>query len=71
MDKPHKPIKYVDVTVNTDIDIIQTLGIRQVLFKILHIGDEQVLVTFEIFIHFLVFVTNMDDDLTAVYIVSH
>jgi hypothetical protein len=50
---------------NTDIYIIESFRIAQILFKVFHIGDQQVLITFEIFVHLFIFITDMNNDLSA------
>lgn len=63
MDIPHEPVKYANVAVHTDINIVHTLWVTQILLKVAHIGDKQILFAFKVFVHFLVFVAHMDDDL--------
>jgi len=53
MNEPHKPIKYINITMHTDINVIDVLRIRQVLLEVLHISYEQVSVTFKILVSLL------------------
>jgi hypothetical protein len=62
MDVSHKPIEDVDVAVHTDINIVSTLGIREVLLEIFHIGDQELFVTFEVLVELFVLIANVNDD---------
>lgn len=62
MNVTHKPIEDIDIAVNRDVDIVGALGVRQILFKVLHVGYQQQLIATEVLIHLLVLVTNVYDD---------
>ena len=65
MNVPHEPVKYVDVTVHTDVNVFKVFAIREVLFKILHICNKNVPVALEVLIPFLVFIADMNDYLIS------
>ena len=62
MDVPHEPIEYVDIAVDANVDVIYAFGVTEVLFEILHVRDQQIFVTFEVFVHLLVLIADVDDD---------
>ena len=44
----HQPVEYRDVAVDRDVDIIERLLLREVLLKVFHVVQEQILVALEI-----------------------
>ena len=65
MDVAHQPVEDADVAMYGNVDIFQGLGVAQVLFEILHVGDQKVFVASEVLVELLVLVANVDDDLSS------
>lgn len=56
----HEPLKYLDVTMHTDIDIIDRCGFCQILFEVLHVSYKQILFTCKILIDLPIFIEHMN-----------
>jgi VanZ family protein len=56
----HEPVEYVDVAVDTDVDVVQVLRVSQVLLKVLHALEEEPSLALEVFVYFLVLVAHVD-----------
>ena len=65
MNVAHQPVKDVDVTMNANINIINILVVAEILFKILHVSNKNITITFEILVSLLVFIAHMNDDLVG------
>jgi hypothetical protein len=65
MDVSHEPIEDVDVAMDRDVDIIGGFRIREVLFEVFHIVNQQLFVTPKVLILLLVLITNMNNDSRA------
>ena len=65
MNVAHQPIEDADIAVYRNVYVFQGLGIAQVLLKILHMGDQKGLIASEVLVEFLVFVANVDYDLSS------
>jgi len=50
VDVSHQPVKDVDVAVHADIDVVGTLGVREILLEVFHVRDEQLFVAFEVLV---------------------
>ena len=44
----HQPVKDRDVAVHRDVNVVESLLVRQVLLKVLHRGQKQVFVASEV-----------------------
>ena len=42
MNIPHQPVEYADVAMDTDVDVLNVLALREVLLEILQIGRAHV-----------------------------
>lgn len=60
VDKAHQPIEDADVAVHTDVNVIQALRVTEILLKVFHVGDQQVFVALEVFVHLFVFIADMN-----------
>ena len=58
----HKPLKDLDIAVDTDVDIVHTGGFCQVFFEVLHVGDEELFLTGEILVDLAILVKNVNHD---------
>ena len=65
MNVAHQPVEYADVAMDTDVDVLNVLALREVLLEILHISDEDSSVTLEVLVPLLVLVADVNDDLIA------
>ena len=65
MNVAHQPVKDVDITMNANINIINILVVAEILFKILHVSNKNITITFEILVSLLVFIAHMNDDLVG------
>lgn len=63
MDVAHEPIEDIDVTVHTNVDIVKILGICDIFIKVFHMLEEQGAIAFEVFVGFLVFIADMNNNL--------
>ena len=62
MDEFHEPVKNADVTVNTDIDVIYAFLVAQILLKVLHTINKEILLALEVLVHLFVFITDVNDN---------
>ena len=65
MNVAHQPVKDVDITMNANINVINILVVAEILFKILHVSNKNITITFEILVSLLVFIAHMNDDLVG------
>lgn len=63
MNVSHKPIKNIDVAMDANVYVIESFGVTEILFKVFHIWNEQIFIAFEVFVHFFVLITDMNNDL--------
>lgn len=56
----HKPFKYFDVAMHTNVYIVYWRGISEILFKIFHVSYQQVLLACEIFIYLPILIEHMN-----------
>jgi hypothetical protein len=63
MNVSHKPIKNIDVAMDANVYVIESFGVTEILFKVFHIRNKQIFIAFEVFVHFFVLITDMNNDL--------
>lgn len=56
----HQPVEDADVAVHRDVDVIESLLVAQVLFKVLHGRQQERFVTSEVLGALFGFITDMD-----------
>jgi len=56
----HEPLKYLDVTVDTNVNVVHTGGLCQIFLEVFHVSDQELLLTGKILVDLAVLVKHMD-----------
>lgn len=63
MNVPHKPVEDIDVTMHTNVDVLQVFTVSKILIEILHVRNQYVSVTLKVLVPFLALITHVDYNL--------
>ena len=63
MNVTHKPVEDIDVTMHTNVDVLQVFTVSKILIEILHVRNQYVSVTLKVLVPFLALITHVDYNL--------
>ena len=63
MNVTHKPVKDVDVTMHTNVDVLQVLTVSEILIEILHVSNQYISVTLKVLVPLFALITHVDYNL--------
>lgn len=63
MNVTHKPVEDIDVTMHTNVDVLQVFTVSKILIEILHVSNQYVSVTLKVLVPFLALITHVDYNL--------